>query len=100
MSRDGTAQDGGDLGTLKRGELAEEIESQILKLRPGAVGLPFRTELGYHIVKLESREVLSGEALLRTRQQIRDILFRQKYQVRLDVWLREIKQRALIEVRI
>jgi peptidyl-prolyl cis-trans isomerase SurA len=100
ISRDGTAPDGGDLGTLKRGELAEEIESQILKLQPGAVGLPFRTDLGYHIVKLESREVLSGEALLRTRQQIRDILFRQKYQARLDVWLGEIKQRAVIEVRI
>jgi peptidyl-prolyl cis-trans isomerase SurA len=100
MSRDGTAPDGGDLGTLKRGELAEDIESQILKLNAGEVGIPFRTDLGYHIVKLESRETLSGEGLLRTRQQIRDILFRQKYQARFDVWLGEIKQRSVIEVRI
>jgi peptidyl-prolyl cis-trans isomerase SurA len=100
VSRDGTAPDGGDLGTLKRGELADDIESQILRLDPGEVGAPFRTDLGYHIVKLESREALSGEALLRTRQQIRDILFRQKYQTRLDVWLAEIKQRAVVEVRI
>jgi peptidyl-prolyl cis-trans isomerase SurA len=100
VSRDGTAADGGDLGTLRRGELAEDIESEILKLRPGEVGAPFRTELGYHIVRLESKETLAGEALLRTRQQIRDILFREKYQARLDVWLGEIKQRAVIEVRI
>jgi peptidyl-prolyl cis-trans isomerase SurA len=100
VSRDGTAPDGGDLGTLRRGELADDIEAQILKLDPGEVGTPFRTDLGYHIVRLESREALSGEALLRTRQQIRDILFRQKYQARLDVWLAEIKQRAVVEVRI
>ena len=35
-SRDASAKDGGDLGTLKRGELAVDIENEILKLAPGA----------------------------------------------------------------
>jgi peptidyl-prolyl cis-trans isomerase SurA len=100
VSRDGTAKDGGDLGTLKKGELADEIESQILNLAPGQVSEPFRTGLGYHIVKLESRETLEGEGLTRLRQQVRDVLFREKYQARLDAWLAEIKKRAIIEVRI
>jgi peptidyl-prolyl cis-trans isomerase SurA len=100
VSRDGTAKDGGDLGTLKKGELADEIESQILNLAPGQVSEPFRTGLGYHIVKLESRETLEGEGLTRLRQQVRDVLFREKYQARLDAWLGEIKKRAIIEVRI
>jgi peptidyl-prolyl cis-trans isomerase SurA len=100
VSQDGTAKDGGDLGTLKRGELAEDIESQILKLKPAQVGKPFRTDLGFHIVKLEARDSLEGEGLARARQQIRDILFRQKYQARFDAWLSELKQRAIIEVRI
>jgi hypothetical protein len=34
-SRDASARDGGDLGTLKRGELALDIETQILSLSPG-----------------------------------------------------------------
>ncbi|PYM86735.1 MAG: hypothetical protein DME09_01485 [Candidatus Rokuibacteriota bacterium] len=100
VSRDGTAKDGGDLGTLKKGELADEIESQILRLAPGQVSEPFRTGLGYHIVKLESRETLEGEGLTRLRQQVRDVLFREKYQARLEAWLGEIKKRAIIEVRI
>src|SRR5207245_2095991 len=71
VSRDGTAKDGGDLGTLKKGELADEIESQIIRLAPGQVSEPFRTGLGYHIVKLESRQTLEGEGLTQLRHQTR-----------------------------
>jgi peptidyl-prolyl cis-trans isomerase SurA len=99
-SRDATAKDGGDLGTLKRGELAQEIETAILALAPGQVSAPFRSSLGWHVFKLESKEVLEGAALARARQQIRDILFREKYEARFDNWLKEIKQRAIIEVRL
>jgi peptidyl-prolyl cis-trans isomerase SurA len=99
-SRDASARDGGDLGTLKRGELAQEIEAQILALTPGEVSAPYRSSIGYHIFRLESKEVLEGEALQRVRQQVRDILYRQKYEARLQAWLKEIKERAIIEVRM
>jgi peptidyl-prolyl cis-trans isomerase SurA len=99
-SGDATAKDGGDLGTLKRGELAQDIESRILALKPGEVSEPFRSDLGYHIFRLETKETLEGEGLTRTRNQIREILFRQKYEARFDAWLREIRERAVIEVRM
>jgi peptidyl-prolyl cis-trans isomerase SurA len=99
-SRDASAKDGGDLGTLKRGELAQDIETEILRLAPGEVSPPYRSSLGYHLFKLESKETLEGPGLERARQQIRDILFREKYEARLDAWLKEIKQRAIIEVRL
>ncbi|MBI1735600.1 MAG: peptidylprolyl isomerase [Candidatus Rokubacteria bacterium] len=99
-SADASAKDGGDLGTLKRGELAQDIESQIVGLAVGEISEPYRSPLGWHVFKLESKESLEGEGLVRVRQQIRDILFREKYDARLDTWLREIKQRAIIEVRM
>jgi peptidyl-prolyl cis-trans isomerase SurA len=99
-SRDATAKDGGDLGTLKRGELSQEVEGAILVLKVGEISRPFRSPLGYHIFRLESKEGLDGEGLLRIRAQIRDILFRQKYDTRQEAWLKEIKQRAIIEVRM
>jgi len=99
-SRDATAKDGGDLGPLKRGELAQDIETQILKLSPGQISTPYRSALGYHIFRLESKETLEGEGLGRVRAQIREILFREKFDTRLDAWLKEIKQRAVIDVRL
>ena len=99
-SGDATAKDGGDLGTLKRGELAQDIESRILALKAGEISEPYRSDLGYHIFRLESKDGLEGGGLTRARQQIREILFRQKYEARLDAWLREIRARAIIEVRM
>jgi peptidyl-prolyl cis-trans isomerase SurA len=99
-SQDPSAKDGGFLGTLKRGELEPEIEAAILALRPGEFSAPFRSRVGVHLFQLASRESLSGEALGQARNQIRDILYRQRYETRLKEWLAEIKQRAIIEVRM
>ncbi len=96
-SRDASAKDGGDLGTLKRGELAPEIESELLTLGPSQVSRPVRSPLGFHVFRLESKDSLESPSI---RQQIRDILFRQQFDTRLEAWLKEIKQRAIIEVRI
>jgi peptidyl-prolyl cis-trans isomerase SurA len=99
-SRDASAKDGGDLGTLHRGELSHEIEERILGLRPGEVSQPHRSALGHHVFRLESKETLEGDTLQQVRQQVREILFRQKYDARMEAWLKEIKQRAIIEVRM
>jgi peptidyl-prolyl cis-trans isomerase SurA len=96
-SRDATAKDGGDLGTLKRGELAPDVEVELLALNPGQVSRPVKSSLGYHLFRLDAKDSLQAASI---RQQIRDILFRQQYDSRLEVWLKEIKQRAIIEVRL
>jgi parvulin-like peptidyl-prolyl isomerase len=69
-------------------------------LRPGEVSTPYRSQIGYHIFRLESKEALDGETLVRVRQQVREILFREKYDARMEAWIQEIKRRALIEVRM
>jgi len=99
-SRDASAKAGGDLGSLKRGELAAEIEARILALGEGEDSTPYRSSLGYHLFRLESKETLEGDALRRARQQVREILFRQKYESRHETWIKEIKQRAIVEVRM
>jgi hypothetical protein len=34
------------------------------------------------------------------RQQVREILYREKYDARMEAWIKEIKRRAIIEVRM
>jgi peptidyl-prolyl cis-trans isomerase SurA len=99
-SQDPSGQDGGSLGRLKRGELNSDIEIAILALRPGEMSPPFRSQVGYHLFKLDSRESLSGEGMAQARNQVRDILFREKYQARLKDWLADIRQRAMIDMRL
>lgn len=99
-SDDPSAKEGGSLGALKRGELAADIEDAILRLQPGEASTPFRSQVGYHIFRLDSRDSLSGDALMQVRGQVREILYRQKYEARLKDWLVEIRQRAIIDVRM
>ncbi len=95
-----TAKNGGRLGILKRGELAADIEKAVLRLSPGEHSAPFRSEVGYHLFELDSKETLAGEQLAQARNQIRDILYRQKYDLRLKEWLVEIRSKAIIEMRL
>ena len=97
-SDDPSGKDGGSLGNLKKGELAQDIEDAILRLSPGEASTPFRSQVGYHLFSLDSRDSLTGDALVQARGQIREILYRQKYDTRLKEWLVEIKQRAIIDI--
>ena len=99
-SEDASAKDGGGLGRLKRGELAPDIEAAILTLEPGHFSAPFRSKVGYHLFELDSKESLTGEALVQARNQIRDILYRQKYDARMQEWVSDIRHRAVIDIRM
>jgi peptidyl-prolyl cis-trans isomerase SurA len=99
-SADPSGKEGGSLGNLKRGELTQDIEDAILRLSPGEASTPFRSQIGYHIFRLDSRDSLTGDALAQVRGQVREILYRQKYDARLKEWLVEIKQRAIIDIRM
>jgi len=55
-----TRQQGGDLGTVKRGQKGEAWEKVAFTLAPGEVGLA-RTGKGYHLIKVE--EIIETETL-------------------------------------
>jgi peptidyl-prolyl cis-trans isomerase SurA len=99
-SQDGSASAGGDLGWLARGELAPMFEDPILRLGKSEVTEPIKSDNGYHLFRLEDREVLTTEMLGQLRQQARDILLQKKAQERLEEWLQGLRQRALIAERL
>lgn len=52
-----TAGDGGALGQLRRGDLAEEMEHVLLHLTPGQIApAPVQTRFGWHVVRLDRHE--------------------------------------------
>ena len=49
----GTSSQGGDLGSLTRSQLSDELGRAIFSMAEGALEGPVKSEYGYHIVRLE-----------------------------------------------
>jgi peptidyl-prolyl cis-trans isomerase SurA len=55
-SNDPTAQQGGDLGYFRRGDMIPEFEQVAFNLEPGQISDVVQTEFGYHIIKVEEKK--------------------------------------------
>lgn len=60
FSASASAATGGRIGWISPGQLASELEAPLQALKTGEVSEPIRTILGYHILKLENRRILSA----------------------------------------
>lgn len=55
----GAMTNGGDLGTFGHGRMVPSFEEAAFKLTPGQISEPVKSQFGYHIIKVESRETKS-----------------------------------------
>lgn len=60
FSQSPSAADGGDIGWVLQGELAEELDRALSALRPGQIAGPIRAEGGYHVLLLRERREPTG----------------------------------------
>jgi len=51
-----TKDKGGVIDSLRAGRMAPEFEEVVFNLRPGEISRPFKTDYGWHIVRLISRQ--------------------------------------------
>jgi peptidyl-prolyl cis-trans isomerase SurA len=93
-----SAPQGGDLGWNSPGTFTPVYEAQIDSMSPGEISQPFRTDFGWHIVELVDRkERDTTEEVKRDRaiQAIRS----GKQEQETEIWLRQLRDEAYIEVR-
>lgn len=51
-----SASKGGDLGTFGRGRMVEAFEQVAFGLEPGEISKPVKTNFGWHLIKLETKQ--------------------------------------------
>lgn len=52
----GSAQNGGELGWIKRGQTVKAFEDAAFSMKPGEISNLVKTEYGYHIIKVEDKQ--------------------------------------------
>jgi peptidyl-prolyl cis-trans isomerase SurA len=60
FSQSPSAADGGDIGWVIEGQLADELDRALLGLRPGQIAGPIRAEGGYYVLLLRDRREPAG----------------------------------------
>ncbi len=94
----GSASTGGELQWVSPGEMVPEFEQVMRASAINAVSAPFQSQFGWHILQvLERRQQDVGERVQEA--QVRQILFRRKFEEELESWLREVREDAYIEIK-
>jgi peptidyl-prolyl cis-trans isomerase SurA len=98
QSQDSSASKGGDLGWLSPGDTVPDFERTMNQLQVKQVSQPVKTEFGWHIIQVLGRrdQDMSKERMrLNARQSLRERKSDEAYQE----WLRQLRDKAYIEMR-
>jgi peptidyl-prolyl cis-trans isomerase SurA len=99
-SEDATAEIGGDLGIIKRGQALPEFEEVIFTLKAGEISEVIRTPNGLHIVKVEAISRGASRPLAEVKAEIERRLMQTKMEKRFQEWASELRDRAFIEITL
>jgi peptidyl-prolyl cis-trans isomerase SurA len=98
-SQDNSNAKGGELGLVSQGEMVIEFEQAMNQLQLNEVSQPVKTTYGYHLIQVlqRSQQILDLNA---KREAAREILQERKIENLYQDWLRDLRNKAFIEIRI
>lgn len=95
----GSALSGGDLGWARKGVFVPQFEATIEASEEGDISKVIKTVHGYHFLEVTGRRVEDFSEQFKMGQ-AENYLRSQKFDEELDSWLREIRDKAFVEVKI
>jgi len=100
-SRGPGADQGGDLGFFKKGQMTKEIDTVAFSLKAGEISQPFRNEAGVHLIKVEEH-IAAGEKSTgmdaETAEQIKSKLYNEALRERYERWFQsDLRYRHQVE---
>ncbi len=79
-SSDPNKSEGGDLGYFGKGRMVKEFEDAAFALKKGEyTKTPVKTQFGFHVIKVEDTRMAPPPALDQVKDQIRQLVMRDKY---------------------
>jgi len=89
-----SVKNGGDLGWFTQAEMAEELVKATKGLNAGEISQPYKSKLGWNIIKLDEKTVVTAQPFEKIKGGLVSLLTRQKVQALVD----ELTAKAKIEV--
>ncbi|OIO37929.1 MAG: hypothetical protein AUJ72_03430 [Candidatus Omnitrophica bacterium CG1_02_46_14] len=97
-STDNTATRGGDIGYFQKGQLIPEFEDHAFKLKKGEMSPVFKSQFGYHILKLTDRIEPSLKDFKVIKPQLERKLLNEKRTKAFKIFVDKIKGNTKVEI--
>lgn len=97
-SEDPSAKVGGDLGYIQKNLLTKEFIDVLSNLAIGDTSMPFWTQMGLHIVKLEDKNSTQTETNLK--EKIKEKLSEEKFLKIYESWIKGLRDSAYIVINL
>lgn len=94
-----SASAGGDLGWSAPDKFVPEFAHEIETLPLNKISSPFKTKFGWHIVEVLERKN-KDNAANQEKENARLAIRKQKYDDELQMWLRQIRQEAFVDIKL
>ena len=98
-SQAGTAESGGDLGTLHEGDLNATLEKAARETPVGAVSDLLEMDYGFHMIRVADRKEAGLRELDEIHDQVRTYLEETQYFEKLQAYLKKARSEADIQIR-
>jgi peptidyl-prolyl cis-trans isomerase SurA len=98
-SNDLSAAKGGDLGWIYQGDTVPEFERAMDALNINEISRPVQSQFGWHVIQVLERRTESASTE-RQRQLARQALRESKADEAYQDWIRQMRDRAYVEVRL
>lgn len=99
-SKDGSAQNGGDLNYFPRGQMVPAFEQAAFTLKPGEISELVETPFGFHIIKVADHKTESLVPLAEVTPQLTDYLKQQKQRDLMKQFIASLRTKYKVEVLI
>ena len=97
-SEDPSGKLGGDLGFIKKSQMAKEFIDALNSMKVGEFSNPFRTQKGLHIIKLE--EKVAAQSTDEARESVLKQLTESQFSERYKSWIKGLREKAYIVIRL
>lgn len=93
-----SGSDGGNLGWVSPGQMVPRFEEAMMAAEVGELAGPVRSQFGWHILQVQERRQQDMSGAIK-RDEARQAIYRRKFELELQNWLREIRDEAFIELK-
>ncbi|MFH1540562.1 MAG: peptidylprolyl isomerase [Elusimicrobiota bacterium] len=96
----GSNKNGGDLGFITREMMLKDFENVAFKTPVGEISSIFKTEFGYHILKIDAKQAKQKRSFEKVKIDLEKFLLAEKRQDEYEKYIKNLREKSSVSIEI